>query len=204
VQATFLDYFRTHRIQVSRWLGAIGLLILCLGTSGWEGTPIEAVTFMCGVALAGIATVGRIWCSIYISGNKDAALITVGPYSIVRNPLYLFSGIGFVGLALAAETVVLPLIVVLLLVAFTPAVVAQEERFLAGRFGKEYADYVARTPRFIPRFAGYAQPATWLVDTRVLQRRLHGALWFVWGVAILEVIEDLHFLGVLPELYKLY
>ena len=96
------------------------------------------------------------------------------------------------------------LIVAALLVVFTPPVVAQEERFLAARFGQAYADYVARTPRFWPRLAAHVRPETWLVNTRILQRRLLGALWFVCGIAVLELIKDLHALGVLPSLYRLY
>jgi len=198
------DYFRAHRIVVSRWLGALGLLFFAFGDSAWEDTPVEGLAFFLGVVCVGVATVGRLWCSVYISGYKDSALVTVGPYSITRNPLYLLSGLGFVGLALVTETVLLPFAVAVLFALLTPSVVAQEERFLAARFGDAYAAYAARTPRFWPRFGQYLTPDTWLVNPRVLQRRLLGALWFVWGVGILEVIEDLHKLGILPTLYHLY
>jgi len=202
--AAFVDYFRTHRIAVSRWLAAAGLLALAFAESAWENTPVEGITFFAGVVLVGLATVGRLWCSVYISGYKDAALITVGPYSITRNPLYFFSGLGFVGLALATETLLLAMVIAALLALLTPPVVAQEERYLAERFGDAYAAYAARTPRFWPRLRQYATPVTWVVNPRILQRRLLGSLWFVWGVGFLEVIEDLHKLHVLPTLFRLY
>lgn len=202
--ATIADYFRTHRIVASRWLGAVGLLFFALGESAWERTPVEGLAFLVGVVLVGIATVGRLWCSVYISGYKDSALVTVGPYSITRNPLYLMSGLGFIGLALVTETVLLAVAVAVLFALLTPPVVAQEERFLAERFGNAYTAYAARTPRFWPRFGQYVTPDTWVVNPRVLQRRLVGSLWFVWGVGILELIEELHKLGILPALYRMY
>src|SRR5262245_39566671 len=154
--------------------------------------------------LVGVATIGRLWCSVYISGYKNAALVTVGPYSLTRNPLYFFSALGFVGLALCTETLLLALLVAALLALFTPPVITQEERFLAAAFGTEYATYCARTPRFWPRFTTYTEPDTWVVSTRILRRRMLDSLWFVWGVGLIEVVKGLHELGVLPTLLQLY
>jgi len=151
--ALLTDYFRTHRIVASRAFAVMGLCVLLVTESAWDSTWLELGTFLAGVVLVGIATVGRLWCSVYISGYKTTKLITVGPYSITRNPLYFFSALGFVGVALVSEALILPMLVVALLMVFTPSVIEQEERVLAAKFGEEFSTYCRRTPRFWPRLS---------------------------------------------------
>jgi protein-S-isoprenylcysteine O-methyltransferase Ste14 len=91
--------------------------------------------FLSGIVLVGVATVGRLWCSLYISGYKCAELISTGPYSMSRHPLCFFSFIGFVGVGLATETVTLALVMVCFFLLCYPVVIAQEESELSLRFG---------------------------------------------------------------------
>jgi protein-S-isoprenylcysteine O-methyltransferase Ste14 len=41
-----------------------------------------------------IAILGRAWSTRYIGERKANLLVTEGPYSVSRNPLYLFSFLG--------------------------------------------------------------------------------------------------------------
>ena len=50
-----------------------------------------------GIGLIGVAIIGRLWCTLYLGGRKAAEVVTKGPYSIARNPLYVFSAIGSAG-----------------------------------------------------------------------------------------------------------
>lgn len=59
---------------------------------------MSTILFLLGLLLVGVATVGRLWCSLYISGHENSELITTGPYSLSRNPLYFFSLPGFAGI----------------------------------------------------------------------------------------------------------
>ncbi len=84
-------------------------------------------------------------------GVPTSKLITTGPFSISRNPLYLGGVCVLSGLALVAN---LPWVLVLL----APAVVAchfvlitPEERYLAAKFGGEYQDYAASVRRWLGR-----------------------------------------------------
>ena len=90
---------------------------------------------------------------MYSSGYKSSELVTQGPYSVSRNPLYFFSFVGLIGIGLATETVTLTLFLVAFFALVYPAVIAGEEEFLRGKFGDAYAEYCRRMPRFFPAAA---------------------------------------------------
>jgi protein-S-isoprenylcysteine O-methyltransferase Ste14 len=60
-----------------------------------------------GLALIVVCILGRTWCALYLGGKKKRQLVRHGPYSIVRNPLYLFSAIGAAGVGLCAGSLVI-------------------------------------------------------------------------------------------------
>lgn len=64
-----------------------------------EGNFLHEAVERSGVFLILIGILGRTWCSMYISGRKLVSLVTLGPYSISRNPLYVFSSIAAFGVA---------------------------------------------------------------------------------------------------------
>src|SRR4051812_21270939 len=68
---------------------------------GFWDTTLEVVSFL--ILLVG--AMGRVWVSAYISGRKYNELVTDGPYSMMRNPLYFFSFLAYVGAGLAFEKV---------------------------------------------------------------------------------------------------
>src|SRR5688500_5721815 len=99
-----------------------------------EGSLAAATLFMSGLALVGVATVGRLWCSLYINSHKESALVTVGPYSITRNPLYFFSFLGFIGVGLATETVTLAIAMTCFFAVVYPVIIRREETLLQHKF----------------------------------------------------------------------
>lgn len=170
-------------------------LVVLLTDSAQEGTFIAPLLFFTGLALVGVATVGRLWCSLYISGQKNSELVTVGPYSVTRNPLYFFSFLGFVGVGLATETFTLGIAFCIFFGLMYPVIIRREEAFLRGRFAEAFDAYCARTPRFLPRFTLYSEPASWSVDTRLFRHTMFDVVWFVWLVAVVELVEALHEYG---------
>jgi protein-S-isoprenylcysteine O-methyltransferase Ste14 len=137
--------FSQHRIKVSRVFGFAFVAALLATGSVWQGTWVGRVMFLAGIVLAAVGMVGRIWCLVYSSGYKSSELVTQGPYSVSRNPLYFFSFVGLIGIGLATETVTLTLFLVAFFALVYPAVIAGEEEFLRGKFGDAYAEY-CRTP----------------------------------------------------------
>lgn len=92
---------------------AIGCSLL-FGESRWETSPlIEESLMLLACFMAGIGAFGRIWCSLYIAGYKNNVLVTDGPYSMCRNPLYFFSFVGSIGVSCATETFTIPLLTAL-------------------------------------------------------------------------------------------
>ncbi len=197
--------FSRQRILLSR------LVILPLGAvllateSAWEvHPPWDGLLFMVGCVLVGVASIGRLWCSLYICGHKTKDLVTNGPYSMTRNPLYFFSAIGAVGVGLGTETLTVPALLLLLFALAYPSVIFTEERKLRALHGPAYDAYVARTPRFFPRRSALSEPDTYAVDPRRFRRALFDALWFVWLVGLLELAEALREAGAVPRLLTLY
>ncbi len=108
----------------------------------WSYYVAGAVGFLC-VALA---CLGRIWCSVFIAGRKDAMLVTTGPYAACRHPLYSLSVLGALGLGLTTRSPLLCTVTVLAILALVLVAAAREEKALALAFPAAYAAYVAATP----------------------------------------------------------
>lgn len=84
-------------------------------------------------------------------GLATTKLVDTGVFSVSRNPLYLGGACAYVGIALAFN---FPWALVLLLPAIVAChyvLIAPEERYLAARFGAEYAGYVASVHRWLGR-----------------------------------------------------
>ncbi len=186
------DLIAGNRILLSRIFAVAFALALLATESAHEGTLTAAILFLIGLILVALATVGRLWCSLYLSGRKNSELISAGPYSICRNPLYFFSFLGFAGIGFATETVTFTLLLMLAFALFYPIVIEREEQFLRARFGQAFEDYCARTPRFFPRLRALQEPETYLANPRLFRRTMGDVLWFVWLVGVIELVEALH------------
>lgn len=192
-------HFATHRIAWSRAIVAAALLLVLLGSPprvllGW---PAELSEFL-GYALLVAATLWRIWCLVFIGGTKDGELATSGPYSVVRNPLYVGNFLGALGLGFAVELPYLAALLALVFAALYPTVVRNEEARLAARFGERYRRYCATVPRWVPDWSLYREPETVLASPRHVRKGMLDAMWFLWAFAAWEMIEKLRDAGFLP------
>jgi len=182
----------------------LGVLIL-FSQSRWEGCYLVAdIFFLAGIILVGVATVGRLWCSLYICGHKTKNLITVGPYSVCRNPLYFFSFLGGIGIGFASETLTVTLLIFSGFLFYYPFVIRAEEKKLRRIHGIDFDRYMSKTPRFFPSLSGLYEPEEYTVRPRLFKRRIFDALWFVWMAGILELLEALHEYNVIPVFFRLW
>jgi len=77
-------------------------------------------------------------------------LVVQGPFRVVRHPAYLAHTLMFVGIFLATGFVGTGVLALLDFVTSYFAITRLEEKELTTRFGKEYEEYRASVPKFIP------------------------------------------------------
>jgi len=198
----FAEHFATHRIAWSRVL-VIGLIVYALFASPAALDPawLAELSEMLGFFLLAAATLWRIWCALFIAGSKNGELSTAGPYSMVRNPLYLGNLAGVVGFGFAVEQPLLAVFLGLVFALFYPSVVAREEEKLGRLFGERYAAYRRSVPRWVPDWSLYQEPAIVSVSPRKVRGAILDAMWFLWAFALWEFIEELRSLKLLPTLF---
>lgn len=166
----------------------MGLLVLTSPISSNEDALHVSIDTL-GLMLVTICALGRVYSSAFLGGYKNQKLITQGPFSAVRNPLYLFSLIGVTGLALttvhpAAMFFVTPSFFILY-----HFLIKREEAFLKQQFGKEYEDYMKKVPRLIPSFKNTTTPEVIEVKPEFIKNAVIDAIWWFIGFWILESLE---------------
>ena len=145
------------------------------------------------------AALGRIWCSVFIAGLKDQHLVTAGPYSVCRHPLYALSLLAGLGLGMASRSMLVTAATLALLMLLFGRAVRAEETLLAALHGAAYRTYRERTPRFWPQWENYVVPESIVIAPRVLWKSFLDAGSIVVLLALIEIAIDLHDRGLLPS-----
>ena len=195
-------FLTRYRIGAWRVIVLTLLAALFVAQPRWQATWLSSALVFAAIALVSFATVGRLWCALYVSGRKGSRLVKDGPYSMCRHPLYFCNFLGFVGLGAFTGSLA---VMVTLAVAFAmlyPGVMRSEERLMAARF-PDYADYARTTPAFIPRPSLYQTPTVWRVDIPAYLRNVADSIWFPLSMIVITAIKRAHLHGLLPNLFLL-
>jgi protein-S-isoprenylcysteine O-methyltransferase Ste14 len=134
---------RANVITLALLLGVVVWLLMHAYLVEWDAAKV------CGAVVAGAAFVLLIVARLQLGSSftvqaKARRLVTTGIYSKIRNPIYVFSGLILVGMAVVLSNwVLLGLVVILIPVQRMRA--RREETVLADAFGAEYARYKAGT-----------------------------------------------------------
>ena len=182
---------------------AIAFVALLFVQSAWPDGELHEFVEAIGLGLIVVGIVGRMWCTLYIGGRKSAEIVSSGPYSVTRNPLYVFSTIAAGGVGAQTGSIVLGLAFALCCAGAFGIVIRREEAFLAGEFGPAYDDYTRRVPRFWPRFGGFSDKGEVTIRTRLVYRTLVDGLVFFLAMPAFELVEYLQALGIIPILLHL-
>jgi protein-S-isoprenylcysteine O-methyltransferase Ste14 len=160
------------------WLAIALIGWLWLRLEPEQGSRLVFAAELTGFVAVMAAVLGRVWCALYIAGRKNAELCQDGPYSLVRNPLYVFSFVGSVGVAIATLRWPLAAAVALLFLAYYHAVMRSEEARLKALFPATYPEYCRRVPRFFPRWTGFSSRSTLTLVPGDVTRAMREVVWF--------------------------
>ncbi len=131
-----------------------------------------------GILLIFLGIFGRFWSIIYIGGRKSKIVLSEGPYSICRHPLYLFSTIATIGVGLTFGSLILTTAIGILVFTILYETARHEELHLTSQFGTAYQDYVRTVPRLIPKLGLWKNSAEIVLDTGALHINFKDALVF--------------------------
>jgi protein-S-isoprenylcysteine O-methyltransferase Ste14 len=125
----------------------------------YSNKPVRYIFYALGIISIVKGELLRVWANGhagFITHSRSRtirakALVTTGPYAVIRNPLY--AGNFLIGLGFSFLTLTWWLII--LYVAFFSIeyglIILAEERFLKDTFPEEFEKYSSSVPRIIPR-----------------------------------------------------
>lgn len=123
----------------------------------WIGAPLSDILFAAGwlaviatvaIEYAAMRTLARAKTTI-MPNRASEHLVTNGPFSFTRNPIYLGNTLLMIGIGLISGIVWFVLFAVIAAFATQKLAIEREEKHLQGRFGKRYHDYTRRVRRWI-------------------------------------------------------
>jgi protein-S-isoprenylcysteine O-methyltransferase Ste14 len=192
----------TPRLRLLLAWYVLVLLVVAVSERDRLGAAGAFVEIM-GLVLMILAALGRIWSSAHIAGYKDTHLVTSGPYSACRNPLYAFSIVGSLGVGLATRSIVITALTVGIVLTLHVRAILAEERFLHGAHGEAFAHYCARVPRLVPSWGTYESATTLTIVPAVFRKAFVDAASFLLIYVLIALLDMLRDLGLLPTLLRL-
>ncbi len=129
--------------------------LMTLATIGLVGFIHEKSWFWYGTLVALFGELIQVWATSHLA--KDERLTISGPYSHVRNPMYIgrfFLGLGFF---IMTSNPYLIASYIMLFAAYAQMRVMREEKRLRELFGADYQHYCTETRRWLPRIKPYSR-----------------------------------------------
>lgn len=152
---------------LARWRVFLGFVFAAIAL--WLATPAPA-SLMIGGLVSLIGESIRLWAAGHLEKSKEVT--RSGPYQFTRHPLYLGSSLIGIGFAIAANHLVVAIIVAAYLLLTLTAAMSSEEAHLREKFGDAYDAYVEK------RSAPMERPFSW---ERALHNREHHTLAGLFG-----------------------
>lgn len=177
-------------------------------TGPFESGVANQIWFWASLAIALTGALIRIITSGYAapgtSGNsKDAPvaaeLNTTGPYSLVRNPLYVGRILNFTGIAMLSGSWVYGALVLLISILVYERVAVFEEEFLRTQFAQSHATWAANVPFLLPRLHGWVKPKYPFWVRRCVRRENKKVFWVATALMLYDFARRGFDLSQLPD-----
>jgi len=135
---------------------ALGIILGQILPSPWFRSPLSDILFAAGwlIVLAGLAMDITALRRLHLAKTtimptrSSTHLVTEGPYSFSRNPIYLGNTVIVIGIGLITGNAWFLLFALLAAFATQKLAIEPEERHLAQHFGKRYRDYQKKVRRW--------------------------------------------------------
>lgn len=179
-----------------RWRGLIGGLVVgpvvvwellaapSAGRPAWTEVLARLSAFL--LFLAGVGM--RMWGGLYLGGRRTRVLVTDGPFSVCRNPLYVGSFLIALSVAARLQSLWVALAVLVAAAMYTLGTIRQEERLLRAAFPETYPAYAASRRRFLPRPSLFHTAPTIQVHLRGIKHEFRRLLRLTLIPISLEVL----------------
>lgn len=194
-----------NRMRSTRYLIGMVVFLMLFTAPVIEPDAFWGILFdWIGYTFIVLACFGRTFSGVFIGGTKNEKLSTEGPFSVVRNPLYVFSFFGVLGAGFLTNQFGLFILLMGIFFIYYPEVVKHEEKFLSKKFGQEYANYCRDVPRWFPKQWNMPLPETMTVYPGRLLKTMQDASLFFLMFPFVETVEALHAAHWLPVLFHLF
>lgn len=207
MSATFnsIPFDQKIRIRILQVLSVLAIASLLFSRPIWiDDQPVREILELSGYVLVFVCVFGRLWSILFVGSRKNSELVTTGPYSMTRNPLYFFSVLGVIGIGLAYGSVLVAMMLGGLSCLVLWFTAQKEGAFLKEKFPGKYQAYAAATPLFLPNFRLYKDGGETTFSPTALFKTFIDVLVFIIALPLIEGLEFLHESESLPILMWLY
>ena len=161
----------------------------------FDSTSANQIWFWASLGVASLGALIRIITSGYAalgtSGNTKvqaiaAELNTTGPYSLVRNPLYVGRILNFTGIAMLSGSWVFGVLTFLISILIYERISVYEEEFLRKEFGIAHTKWAEQVPFLLPRLHGWIKPKYKFWVRRSIRREDRKIYWLITAVVLFD------------------
>lgn len=183
-----------------KWICVLSIVIAyfngAMGPFGSDALNMMWFVLALAVAISGalvrIVTSGH--AALGTSGvNKvapvAAELNTTGPYSLVRNPLYLGRILNFTGIAMLSGSWVYGALTFLVSILVYERISVYEEEFLREEFGEAHSKWAEEVPFLMPRLHGWKKPKYPFWIRRCIKREEKKIVWLAAVIALCDFAQ---------------
>lgn len=189
----------SDRMKILRALMLLGAPLLIFIAPLWpELSFIHESMEALGHLLVFIGVIIRVYTSLYSEGRKNKVLLMDGPYSVVRNPLYVGSFMAVVGLGLQTGSLILTTAAAFTFLVMHKITIHREESHLRQLYGHAFDQYCLAVPRWMPNFFQWKQPQDLVVQPRMVLLTIRDTSGFILTLILIELLCTLRASGFMP------